>query len=316
LSSISVNSIFGGSLTPSFKPEVVNYTAKLAPIISFMELYLTPADWRSSIKVNGNPLWMHDSIYSCRLGNVGNDPTSLNIEVTAVDGKTKKTYRIALSGTDVPQLPPTGTVVNCTSSVNVRSGPGTNYAVIGSAPKGTVYAVTGQSGSWYKIVYGSKTGYISASYFSVSSAPPVENPPTAQTGTVVNCTSGVNVRSGPGTSYSIIGSAPKGATYTVTGQSGSWYKIVYGSKTGYISASYFSVSSAPPVENPPTAQTGTVVNCTSGVNVRSGPGTSYSIIGTAPKGATYTVTGQSGSWYKIVYGSKTGYISGSYFSVK
>ena len=61
-----------------------------------------------------------------------------------------------------------------------------------------------------------------------------------------------------------------------------------------------------PVENPPTVQTGTVVNCTSGVNVRSGPGTSYSIIGTAPKGATYTVTGQSGSWYKINFGGKTG----------
>ena len=48
--------------------------------------------------------------------------------------------------------------------------------------------------------------------------------------------------------------------------------------------------------DPAPTQTGTVVNCTSGVNVRSGPGTTYAVLGFAPKGAKYTVTGQSGSW--------------------
>ncbi len=204
-----------------------------------------------------------------------------------------------------------GTVVNCTTGVNVRSGPGTSYAVIGSAKKGAVYTVTGQSGSWYKIDYSGKTGYISATYLSVSGT---ANPPATQTGKVVNCTTSVNVRSGPGTGYAIMGSAKKGATYTVTGQSGSWYKIDYNGKTGYISATYLSVSGT--TNPPPAVRTGTVVNCTTSVNVRSGAGTSYAILGSAKKGATYTVTGQSGSWYKIDYNGKTGYIYLSYLSVK
>lgn len=210
----------------------------------------------------------------------------------------------------------TGTVVNCTTGVNVRSGAGTTYAVIGSAPKGAKYTVTGQSGSWYMIDFNGKAGYISASYLSVSTSSPVPNPPpAAQTGTVVNCTTSVNVRSGPGTTYAVVGSAPKGAKYTVTGQSGSWYKIDLNGKTAYISSAYLSVSSGT-TNPPPATQTGTVVNCTTGVNVRSGPGTTYAVVGSAPKGAKYTVTGQSGSWYKISFNGKTGYISATYLSVK
>ena len=205
-----------------------------------------------------------------------------------------------------------GTVVNCTTSVNVRSGPGTGYAVLGSAKKGATYTVTGQSGSWYKIDYNGKTGYISTTYLSVSGT--TTPPPTVRTGKVVNCTTSVNVRSGPGTGYAILGSAKKGATYTVTGQSGSWYKIDYNGKTGYISSTYLSVSGT--TNPPPAVRTGTVINCTTSVNVRSGAGTGYAILGSAKKGATYTVTGQSGSWYKIDFNGKTGYISSTYLSVK
>jgi uncharacterized repeat protein (TIGR02543 family) len=42
-------------------------------------------------------------------------------------------------------------------------------------------------------------------------------------------------------------------------------------------------------DEPASNSLGTVVNCISGVNIRSGPGMSYSILGVAPKGATYTI---------------------------
>jgi stage II sporulation protein D len=53
-----------------------------------------------------------------------------------------------------------------------------------------------------------------------------------------------------------------------------------------------------------------------GVNIRSGPATSYSVLGTVSKGTSLTITGKSGSWYQVKYGSQTGYISGDYFSPK
>lgn len=50
------------------------------------------------------------------------------------------------------------------------------------------------------------------------------------------------------------------------------------------------------------------------LNVRSGAGTSHSILGTLSKGTAVTVTGQSGNWYKISYKSKTAYVSKQYIS--
>jgi len=58
--------------------------------------------------------------------------------------------------------------IRCTgSSVNIRAGAGTGYTVVGSAEKGTMYAIIGKTGDWYKTYYRGKTAYIHASYASV-----------------------------------------------------------------------------------------------------------------------------------------------------
>ena len=224
----------------------------------------------------------------------------------------------------------TGHIVNCVSGVNVRSGPGTGYALIGTAPKNAVYTVKGKSGSYYAIDYKGRTGYVYGSYVSLNAepAPSVSNA-SSQKGTVVNCISGVNIRSGPGTGYGLLGTAPKGTQYAVTGKSGSYYAISYNGRTGYIYASYLSVTtaasplpstspsaSAPwPSPSAAASQTGKIVNCISGVNVRSGPSSSYAKFGVAPKGAVYTVKGKTGSYFAIDYSGKTGYVYASYLSV-
>ncbi len=53
------------------------------------------------------------------------------------------------------------------SGVNIRSGAGGGYSALGVAEKGTLYALTGQSGSWYKTYYKNKTAYISVSYCKI-----------------------------------------------------------------------------------------------------------------------------------------------------
>ncbi len=74
---------------------------------------------------------------------------------------------------NTPSTPTTPTVqaaqyVRCTgNSVNLRSGAGTDYTVLGTAEKNTSYAVIGKSGSWYKTYYRGKTAYIYASYTAV-----------------------------------------------------------------------------------------------------------------------------------------------------
>lgn len=44
--------------------------------------------------------------------------------------------------------------------VNIRSSATTSSSVVGTAEKGTLYALTGESGSWFKTFYKGKTAYI------------------------------------------------------------------------------------------------------------------------------------------------------------
>jgi len=56
------------------------------------------------------------------------------------------------------------------------------------------------------------------------------------------------------------------------------------------------------------------VTATDGLNLRSGPSASDSIILVMPHGATVSVTGYSGGWYKVNYAGHTGWCSGMYLS--
>lgn len=117
-------------------------------------------------------------------------------------------------------------------------------------------------------------------------------------------TANLNLRTGPGTSYSIILVIPKGATVTVTGYSGSWAQVTYSGRVGYVSTSYLA-SPAPSAE---------VRYITSNLNLRTGPGTGYTVILVIPKGASVNVVSISSGWAKVVYSGRTGYVSATYLS--
>jgi len=115
-------------------------------------------------------------------------------------------------------------------------------------------------------------------------------------------TASLNLRSGPGTSYSIIRVMPKGATVSVLSVSGSWAKVIYSGITGYASIAYLT-----PVST-------TTMYTTANLNMRTGPGTNYSIIRVIPKGAAVTVLSMSGGWARVSYGGSTGYTSAAYLT--
>ncbi|TPF14382.1 hypothetical protein CBE79_25640 [Priestia megaterium] len=191
------------------------------------------------------------------------------------------------------------------SKLNVRSGAGTTYGIIGSVVKGQMLSVVSKSGSWYKINYNGRTGYVSSDYVQASgtTTPPAEN----TTYTVTAST--LNVRSGAGTNYASIGSVTKGQKLSVVSKSGSWYKINYNGRTGYVSSDYVQVSGTGAT---PPAESTTYTVTASTLNVRSGAGTSYASIGSVTKGQKLSVVSKSGSWYKINYNGRTGYVSSDY----
>ncbi|WP_455920562.1 SH3 domain-containing protein [Priestia megaterium] len=190
------------------------------------------------------------------------------------------------------------------SKLNVRSGAGTTYGIIGSVVKGQALSVMSKSGSWYKINYNGRMGYVSSDYVQASGT---TTPPTESTTYTVTA-SMLNVRSGAGTNYASIGSVTKGQKLSVVSKSGSWYKINYNGRMGYVSSDYVQASGT----TTPPAESTTYTVTASMLNVRSGAGTNYASIGSVTKGQKLSVVSKSGSWYKINYNGRTGYVSSDY----
>ena len=65
-----------------------------------------------------------------------------------------------------------------------------------------------------------------------------------QSGTVVTNGIALNVRTGAGTGYGIIGSLGNRQSVTIIGKSNGWYQIKYGSGTGWVSGQYVTVASS------------------------------------------------------------------------
>ena len=153
------------------------------------------------------------------------------------------------------------------------------------------------------VEYQGKELYISNSMIRTVSADQV----SSGTGTL-KVTGDVNVRSGPDTTYDILGIARTGDTLTATGLvDGKWYRVSYNGKDGYVNRNYVSVQDFSLVSDQTSK-----VEIVSKANIRSGPGTSYTILGVADVGATLTVTGYTGSnWYEVNYNGETGYVAGN-----
>ena len=217
------------------------------------------------------------------------------------------------------------TAVVATDVLNVRSGAGTNYSRIGALKEGRTFVVTGSAKDssgvvWYQFSFGSRTGYVSSRYVNIKQ--PTVTPVSNTQGAVSD--GPLRVRSGPGTGYSVLGSLATGKTFTVSGKAQDisgvwWYSFDYNGKTGYVSSQYVKTSSTSSSVVEVEKTTGTVND--GPLRVRTGPGTSYSVLGSLATGKSFTVTGKaqdsSGTWwYRLTYSGKTGYVSSAYVTTK
>ena len=209
----------------------------------------------------------------------------------------------------------TGTVT-C-SVLNVRSGAGITYGIAGYYYKGNTVTITEtktvSSTTWGK----TSKGWVSMDYVTLSDQSGSGSTSTGQDSTAQG-TSGtvisndvLRIRGGAGTSYSIVGFLAPGAKVTITEQktvgSTTWGKIA----KGWISLDYIKLDSSttdsttePSGDASATAVTKTVtVSC---LCVRSGAGTSNSIVGYLYKGSkvsiTETTTVGSSQWGKTAQG--------------
>lgn len=124
---------------------------------------------------------------------------------------------------------------------------------------------------------------------------------TATKGVVVQ---NANLRSGPGTTYTIVGSAEPNQVVTITDQTeaGDWYQL----NTGQWIAAFLVqttnvvlVATPTPASIPAPTSTSATANRTA--NLRGGPGTNHSIMGSVQAGQGLNIVGknQAGDWFQL-----------------
>lgn len=245
---------------------------------------------------------------------------------------------------------PAGYAVAKSGTINVRSGPGTNYAVTGQIGTNTKLPVLALSGDWVKIqMPGGSTGWVAEWLVQTQKSTDQQAPASSQNVSGSNTqpdsrngavkvkqatitAAAINVRSGPGTSYDTIAKVNKGAKYNITEVNGQWLKIsLPGGKTGWIAAWLATVSEVASAQPAASAQNNSNVNSDTGdndgsdsndnsnlqlvindnVNVRGGPGTQHNIIGQVSRGQRLGVLEQAGDWYKVsLEGGVIGWVAG------
>ena len=157
---------------------------------------------------------------------------------TTVDVKknfTVESKYIAPEPEPEPEKGITGTV-NIPSSwenLSIRKGPGTDYGIIGSMNQGvkcTVYPSKTING-WYYVNYCGIYGYASGKQINTGSSTNTKRGVVS----IPSSWDNLSIRTGPGTSYTIVGSMNNGVTCTVYPDKASngWYYVEYNGITGY-----------------------------------------------------------------------------------
>ena len=118
-------------------------------------------------------------------------------------------------------------MVTC-RTLNVRMGPGTSYAKLGTLSRGTLISGKYENG-WVKFTYNGQTAYSSADYLMQVDGD--------LSGLHVTCRT-LNVRAGAGTNFDILGTLSRGTEISVRDVLPGWCEIDFLGGIGYVSSAY------------------------------------------------------------------------------
>ena len=222
------------------------------------------------------------------------------------------------------------TVMTATTTVNVRAGASTSSAVVGVLHSGNSVSATGAAtNGWTTVSYNGHTAYVFSSYLKAAGT--TATPPPAATSASVSAMTleAVNVRTGPGATYSVVTVLPKGRALTTTSVTQNGYTQL--TDGHWISSSWISAvsttpaASTPVVTTPPTptptptptpaplpAITGQV-RATAALMIRTTSGADYTSLGDIPAGTVLNVTGVvTNGVAQIVYNGAVRWVNANY----
>lgn len=254
------------------------------------------------------------------------------------------------------------------SGVRLRSDDSLDSKILDKTNKNEVVLVLSKDGEWYNVIYDLKEGYIHEDYLNVSKSADAELGYGKVNG------SSVNLRKGPGTSYSRVAVGNKGDKAYIIGIQNGWYKVIFGDDICFIRSDYLDLTEVPyenkssshspkffrggkslgtapsagalsgntgssaadknetskeePKKEPSSTQNNTTSSTQSddikygigfttgsGLRLRDKASSSGNIITSANKNEVVVVLDKVGSWYKVIYNLKEGYMHADYVKV-
>ena len=224
-----------------------------------------------------------------------------------------------------------------TTDLNLRSGAGTSFAVIGVIPAGGQVQLTGtRQNNFAQLTYNGTQGWASLDFLT-SGGGSGSSPVVPDDGDVENGASGtatvngsLNLRASASTSAQIVDVMPGGARVQVLGpRQNGFAQVTYNGSQGWAFEQYLTSGgsvpepsdSAGPAPTQPTTppSSGSAPSgplwATVSLNLRSGPGTTFSVLTVMPAGSSGTSTGQSqNGFWSLNYNGTNGWASASLLS--
>ncbi len=202
------------------------------------------------------------------------------------------------------------------TSLRIRSGPGTSYAIIGALFKNNIVQGDEINGDWLHVTTtDNKVGWSHRGFLELVDETPT---PSTQESYRVDATT-LNVRQGPGLNYAAVGSLKKGEVVeclTISGDN-QWAQIrKTGGVTGWSSLKYLTKVTPPPPPGPTDIE---MIVTADTLNMRSGPGEGYSISGQVHRGEAVVYLSASPDWKWVNVKTKenaTGWCSSRYLMEK
>lgn len=174
---------------------------------------------------------------------------------------------------------------------------------------GASVELTGSESSGYlSVLYNGTAGWAYGDYLDLgggSSDPP---PPSGNAGSET-VTTYLNLRDGPSTSNGVLLVIPTGATVTLTGDSSDGYLgVTYNGVSGWAYGSYITSGGGNSSSGGGNA---TVID--GALNLRSGPGTDYSVLLVMPDAAVVSLDGgNENGFYEVTYNGTSGWAYSAY----
>ncbi|MGD6991575.1 SH3 domain-containing protein [Sutcliffiella horikoshii] len=208
-----------------------------------------------------------------------------------------------------------------TDDLRVRSGPGTNFSVVGFLhANATSVQYLEENENWVKVHFDGVEGWVAKEFVTILAKKKEEQQTETeesieetegQTATIT--TDGLNIRSEPSTQSEVLGTLSSGQQVEVLAIRGEWLNISFNGTVGWIHSDYANISQ-------PSSDSGTQGSGSpkteatikvAGLNVRSEPNLNGKVLEQLPQGTTVSIISERNNWCEIQYDNgKTGWIAG------